>query len=236
MAGSRGPAVLHPLFGRLARSPRLARALLRLELPPLEPGEHYLDATTLGLLRAARGHVAPGSRVLDVGTGSAAVLALWLWRQLGCEVTATELAPHVAARARESVRLNRSPVRVVEGDLLAGLGGPFDHVLCNPPYVPTAAGRARGLPERLRSQWDGGADGTEVLARFLESFEREAGNATALLGVNRLHVPRELALQRIGERAGLELVERLDAAWLPSDVYVLARRPHGDAGAPDPGA
>lgn len=228
--------MLRPLFGRLTRSPRLAGALLRLELPPLEPGEHYLDATTLALLRAARRHVAPGSRVLDVGTGSAAVLALWLWRRLGCEVTATELAPHVAARARESVRLNRSPVRVVAGDLLAGLGGPFDHVLFNPPYVPTATGRARGLPGRYRSQWDGGADGTEVLARFLEGFEREGGDATALLGVNRLHVPRALVLERIGERAGLELVERIDAAWLPSDVYLLARRKGPSASASSPEA
>jgi hypothetical protein len=228
--------MLRTLFGRLARSRALAGRLLGLELPPLEAGEHYLDATTLALLRAARRHVVPGSRVLEVGTGCAAVVALWLWRRLGCEVTATELAPHVAARARESVRLDGAPVRVVEGDLLAGLQGPFDHVLFNPPYVPTAVGRARGLPERLRSQWDGGADGTEVLARFLAAFEREGGDATALLGVNRLHVPRAVALRCISERAGLELVERLDAPWLPSDVYVLVRRKGPSASASSPEA
>ena len=75
-----------------------------------------------------------------------------------------------------------------------------------------------------------------MLARFLAGFEREGGEATALLGVNRRHVPRALVLERIGQRAGLELVERIDAAWLPSDVYVLARHPHRGPGAPDPGA
>jgi len=228
--------VLRSLFGRLARSRWLAGTLLGLELPALEPGEHYVDATTLALLRAARRRVVPGSRVLDVGTGSAAVVALWLWRRLGCEVTATEIAPHVAARARECARLNDAPVRVVEGDLLAGLDGPFDHVLFNPPYVPTATGRARGLPERYRSQWDGGTDGTGALSRFLAAFEREGGGATALLGVNRRHVPRALALERIGQRAGLTLVERLDAPWLPSDVYVLARRKGPSASTSSPEA
>jgi methylase of polypeptide subunit release factors len=228
--------VLRLLFRRLLRSRALAARLLGLELPALEDGEHYLDVTTLALLRAARGRVPRGSRVLDVGTGSFAAIGIWLERRLGCEVVATEVDPQVAERARRCVQLNRAGVRVVEGDLLAGLEGPFDHVLCNPPYVPTAPGVAQGLPQRLRSQWDGGPDGSETIARFLAAFEREGRRATALLGVNSRHVPRARVLERIGERTGLELVELVPGAWLPADVYVLVTRKGPSASASRPEA
>jgi methylase of polypeptide subunit release factors len=124
---------------------------------------------------------------------------------------------------------------VVEGELFAGLAGPFDSVLFNPPYVPTAVGRARALPERWRTQWDGGADGTATIARFLAAFAREGRDAQALLAVNRLHVPRARVLERIDECPELELTAIAGRPWLPSEVYVLVTRkgPNASASSPD---
>ncbi len=215
--------MLAPLVARLTRSRRLARALFGLELPAPEPGERYFDATTVAMRRACRAHVCPGARVLEVGTGSFAVLALWLSRTLGCLVTSTEINPTIARRARESVQRLGASVDVVEGSFLAGLAGPFDIVLCNPPYVPTPKGEALGPPEHLRSRWDGGPDGSDTLAGFLAAFEAEGGGALGMLGVNRRHVPRERVLELLGHRTGLRLAGVESDPWLPIDVYRLVR-------------
>ncbi len=226
--------MLAPLVARLTRSRLLARRLFGLDLSAPGEGERYFDATTVAMRRACRAHVRPGARVLEVGTGSFAVLALWQSRTLGCEVTSTEINPLIARRARESVQRLGASVRVVEGSFLAGLAGPFDVVLCNPPYVPTPTGEALKLPEHLRSRWDGGADGSETLAGFLAAFEREGGAALGLLGVNRRHVPRERVLGLIGNRPGLRLCGVEADAWLPIDVYRLVRSGSPGLGTPGP--
>jgi protein-L-isoaspartate(D-aspartate) O-methyltransferase len=83
--------------------------------------------------------VAPGERVLEVGTGSgyqAAVLA-----ELGAEVHSIEIVPELAASARETLRaLGYERVNVLTGDGYRGLPerAPFDAILVTaaPDHVP----------------------------------------------------------------------------------------------------
>ena len=77
-------------------------------------------------------------RVLDVGTGSGA-LALGLKAAFPhAEVTATDLSPGALSLALENAALNGLDVTFVGGSLLAGLSGPFDLIVSNPPYLPSA--------------------------------------------------------------------------------------------------
>jgi len=77
-------------------------------------------------------------RVVDVGTGSGAI-ALALAQELtGAAVHATDISPQALALARENAEANGLAVELHEGDLLAGLAGPFDLVVSNPPYVDAA--------------------------------------------------------------------------------------------------
>lgn len=210
------------LIRRFARSRRVAERLLGLQLPELGEDEHYFDATTLALISVAREVVPKGARVLDVGCGSAAVLGLWLWKHRGCQVVCTEIDATLAEHARACIAANGAPIEVVRGEHFAGLTQRFDWVLCNPPYVPTAVGRARGLPDRFRTQWDGGADGTDTIASFFAALERDGQGARALLGVNRRHVPRERVLELVRARAGLEVRGTARHPLSPSVVYDLA--------------
>jgi release factor glutamine methyltransferase len=74
-------------------------------------------------------------RVVDVGTGSGAI-ALSLARELpNAHLTATDTSADALALARENAAANGLQVELVETDLLAGLTGPFDLVVSNPPYV-----------------------------------------------------------------------------------------------------
>lgn len=88
----------------------------------------------------------PEPRVLDVGTGTGAI-ALSLALELpGAHVSATDASADALALARENAALLGLAVDLVEGDLLAGVTGPFDLVVSNPPYV-AAAELAASEPE-----------------------------------------------------------------------------------------
>ncbi len=114
------------------------------------------------LLRAALREVRPTDRVLEVGTGSGYVAAGLLGR--AAAVVATDINPHAVecARARG--------VATVRTDLFAGLSGPFDLILFNPPYLPT-------LPEERIDDWleyalDGGPTGRAAIERFVADAGR----------------------------------------------------------------
>jgi release factor glutamine methyltransferase len=80
-------------------------------------------------------------RVVDVGTGSGAIALALKHERPDAQVTATEISGAALTLARENAERNSLDVELVETDLLAGVAGPFDLVVSNPPYV-----LARELP------------------------------------------------------------------------------------------
>jgi release factor glutamine methyltransferase len=79
-------------------------------------------------------------RVLDIGVGSGAV-ALTIADELpGAQVIATDSSADALAVAEEN-RANvglDGRVELVQGEVFAGVAGPFDLVVSNPPYVDPA--------------------------------------------------------------------------------------------------
>jgi tRNA1(Val) A37 N6-methylase TrmN6 len=81
------------------------------------------------LADAALAEVKAGEKVLEIGTGSG-VVSLFLKDH--ADVIATDISPLACENAR------RNGVEVVRADLYYGICGPFDLVIFNPPYLPTA--------------------------------------------------------------------------------------------------
>ncbi|HZT14360.1 MAG TPA: peptide chain release factor N(5)-glutamine methyltransferase [Gaiellaceae bacterium] len=77
-------------------------------------------------------------RVLDVGVGSGAIALALAQEVPGARVTATDASAAALALARENADRLGATVELVEGDLFAGVPGPFDLVVSNPPYVDEA--------------------------------------------------------------------------------------------------
>jgi len=226
--------LLRTLFGTLARSRLAARLLFGLDLPSLPKSCHYFDATTLALSGVAKRRLRPGLRVLDMGTGSAAVLGLFA-SKLGCEVVATEVNGSIATQAEESIARNGAAIEVRRGAFFADHAAALDFVLFNPPYVPTEVGLSRGLPEGLRTQWDGGPEGTSVIVDFLDAVVAREDGPCVLMGVNRRHVPRGKIEALLRSREGVEL-EAVESSSLGVDVYVFSTKKSPIASASSPQA
>lgn len=77
-------------------------------------------------------------RVLDIGVGSGAIALSIADERPDAEVVATDSSPgalEVAEANKRRLGLD-GRVELRLGDLLAGVAGPFDLVVSNPPYVP----------------------------------------------------------------------------------------------------
>lgn len=117
---------------------------------------------TLLLAQAVYAELRRGDRFLEVGCGTGFVGLVAA--RAGAQAVATDANPHAVALARHNAKQNGLRIEVRAGDLLAGLGGPFDVVAFNPPYLPTAP--EDYVPGPLNLAFDGGSDGNAVVLRF----------------------------------------------------------------------
>ena len=110
-------------------------------------------------------------RVLDLccGNGSLGILAALTYPDV--EVTGADLSEDALAVARINVERHalQGRVHLVQSDGWTAVPGPWDLVLCNPPYVNAASMAA--LPEEYRAEPElalaGGTDGMDFIRHLL---------------------------------------------------------------------
>jgi ribosomal protein L3 glutamine methyltransferase len=150
-------------------------------------------------------------RVLDLctGNGSLAVLAAMAYPDVQVE------AADISEDALEVARINvdrhgmADRVRLVQSDGLSALHGPYDLVLCNPPYVNARSMAA--LPAEYRAEPDlalaGGPDGMDFIRALLRDAPARMSQGAVLV------------LEIGNERAHFEAAfPRLEAVWLETSA------------------
>ena len=123
--------------------------------------------------------------VLDLctGNGSLAVLAALAWPEVA--VDAADLSADALAVARINVDRHglRGRITLIESDGLARCPGPYDLILCNPPYVNSASMAA--LPPEYRAEpalaLAGGADGMDFIRPLLAQAPAHLGEHGVLV-------------------------------------------------------
>ncbi len=126
------------------------------------------------LCEEALRRLAPGMRVLDIGTGSGALAVSIARHAPGCDVTAVDVSETALAVARENAQRNGATVRFEKSDCFQALSGEtFDLIVSNPPYIDGEE-MAQLMPEvRFEPELalSGGGDGLD----FYRRISREAG-------------------------------------------------------------
>lgn len=150
-------------------------------------------------------------RVLDLCTGNASLAVIAAMAYPEIVVDAADLSADALAVARINVDRHDLAERItlLHSDLLATVRGPYDLILCNPPYVNT--GSMQSLPPEYRAEpalaLAGGDDGMDLIRRIL----REAAAHMSTDAV--------LVLEIGNERAHFEhAFRRLEVAWLETSA------------------
>ena len=147
------------------------------------------------------------TRVLDLctGNGSLAVLAALAWPEV--QVTGADISDDALAVAAINVERHdlQARVQLVHSDGLSALPGPFDLILCNPPYVCQASMDA--LPAEYRAEPElalaSGTDGMDFVRQMFQDAP------------SRMSTQAVLVLEIGNERAHFEAAfPQLEVAWL----------------------
>jgi ribosomal protein L3 glutamine methyltransferase len=151
------------------------------------------------------------TKVLDLctGNGSLAVIAAMAYPEV--TVDAADISEDALAVARINVEKHKlgKRITVIQSDLLASVRGPYDLIVCNPPYVNS--GSMAALPAEFQAEpalaLAGGDDGMDLVRRIIADA---AGRLTPI-GV--------LVLEIGHERAHFEhAFRRLEVAWLETSA------------------
>jgi len=150
-------------------------------------------------------------RVLDLctGNGSLAVLAAMVYPEVTVD------AADISRQALEVARINvdkhglQDRIRLIESDALQSVQGPYDLILCNPPYV-NAQSMAQ-LPAEYQAEPElalaGGADGMDFIRALLRDAPRHMNEQAVLV------------LEIGNERAHFEAAfPRLEVVWLETSA------------------
>jgi release factor glutamine methyltransferase len=116
-------------------------------------------------------------RILDLGTGTGAILITLLAECITASGTGTDTSGQALAMARGNSVLHGVAARASfrQGSWTGGLEGPFDLIVSNPPYIPT--GEIDGLDREVRLHdplpaLDGGLDGLQAYREIAAGLAR----------------------------------------------------------------
>ena len=167
--------------------------------------------------------------VLDLctGNGSLAVIAAMAYPDV--VIDAADISEDALAVARINVDKHALAKRItlLRSDLLASVRGPYDLILCNPPYVNTHSMAA--LPPEYRAEpalaLAGGEDGMDLIRTLLrEAPAHMTPGGVLVLEIGNEHAHFEHAFRRL-EVAWLETSAGDDQVLLVAREALLKRKP-----------
>ena len=100
-------------------------------------------------------------RVVDLGTGSGAIALALQSQRADAQVLAVDASADALAVAQANAERLGLPVQFQPANWLAGVEGPFDAIVSNPPYIPSADPHLAALTHEPLQALASGADGLQ---------------------------------------------------------------------------
>jgi release factor glutamine methyltransferase len=189
------------------------------------PETECLVEEVIGLRDSYRGFK---PRILDIGAGSGAVCVAVASEWPDCEMVATELSAAALEVARANAMKLLEPQRritFVQGDLYEGVGGTFDIVCSNPPYISEAEYATLAREVKLYEPKEAlvsGPEGTEFHRRIAAGAKDRLEPGGWLL--MEMGAEQRAALTEILEETRIFDDIRFRADYAGLDRVVIARR------------
>ena len=89
------------------------------------------------LIEEALKRIKPGSRILDMCTGSGCIILSLLHYAKECTGTAVDLSEKALAVARKNAKNLEKECTFIHSDLFENIQGKYDVIISNPPYIAT---------------------------------------------------------------------------------------------------
>lgn len=111
------------------------------------------------------------SRILDLCSGSGCIAISLAFMFPAAEVTGADISPQALEVARKNAaNMNLgNRVKFIQSDLFDNIGGEFDFIISNPPYIPTEI--IETLSPEVRKEprlaLDGGPDGLDIVRKII---------------------------------------------------------------------
>jgi len=182
--------------------------------------EAALDFVARGGLRMEK------LRILDIGTGTGALLLALLGELPNATGTGTDISVEAIAVARGNAERNGLAARCTFAacDIAHGVEGPFDLIVSNPPYI--ARGEIDALEPEVRDYdprlaLDGGMDGLDAYRAIVADARRLLAPGGSL--IVELGAGQEPAVATLFTNAGLRVTSaRKDLAGIPRALGATA--------------
>lgn len=176
----------------------------------VEPGVLIPRPDTEILCEEALKRLAPGSCVLDIGTGSGALAVSIAKLGKDVQVTAVDVSDTALVIAKGNAERNGANVRFVRSDCFAALAGEkFDMIVSNPPYINSQ--EMAQLMDEVRFEPElalfGGEDGLDFyrrISREAGAYLHEGGCLLFEIGWQQKDAVSELLRAHIGEPFALK--------------------------------
>lgn len=217
---------------RLFGSKRMVWWLFGVEVVGSPDMQSYFEWCTILQRIIMRRYVWPGAKVLDLGTGAHAILAVFSRKMFPhAVVVATDILPERVNLARLTAAKNGVYMECVVADMFDGLSSSFDLILFDPPAIPSEELEVLGYELKTypglgsRRCWsgDGGQDGKEIIRSFVGRVgEYLTENGYAIMCINPLHCAGK-EVKKLCQLAGLT-IERTYTLLGITNAYVMKCR------------
>ena len=163
---------------------------------------YQIGFSTILMKKALKKFVKSDDRVLDIGTGAFAIHAIWIKKNIGAEVTATEISDEYIESAKRVAKANNAGIKIVKSDLFKGIKGKFDWAIFNPPF---------------RKMED--SNGYRIVERLLKEAPK---NIKLMIVSNAFYADQKRIVDAIKEN-DYSIIEIATAFLNPSKVYVVEK-------------